>query len=117
MIKEQIEFSYFNEQGTINSNKHPFEGVINNFKRRYQETDSSSVRDELAKYLSNQECPSCNGTRLKIEARNVLVGDLNLHEVCKLPLKKSLEFFNNIKLSGFRAQVASKIIQEIKNRT
>ncbi len=114
--KEQIEFSYFNEQGSINQRKHPFEGIINNFKRRYQETDSSAVRDELAKYLSNQECPSCKGTRLRIEARNVLVGDLNLHEICQFPLKKSLDFFNNIKLVGFRAQVASKIILEIKNR-
>jgi excinuclease ABC subunit A len=114
--KEQIEFSYFNEQGTINKKRHSFEGILNNFKRRYQETDSSAVRDELAKYLSNQECPSCNGTRLRIEARNVLVGDLNLHEICKLPLKKSFKFFNDIELLGFRAQVANKIIQEIKNR-
>ena len=114
--KERIEFSYFNEQGSINHKKHAFEGIINNFKRRYEETDSSTVRDELAKYLSNQECPSCKGTRLRIEARNVLVGNLNLHEICQFPLKKSLEFFINVKLVGFRAQVASKIILEIKNR-
>ena len=91
--KEQIEFSYFNEQGTINKKKHSFEGIINNFKRRYQETDSSTVRDELSKYLSNQECPACKGTRLRVEARNVLVGDFNLHEICKLPLKKTFDFF------------------------
>ena len=114
--KESIKFSYFSERGTVFTKDHPFEGIISNFKRRYEETDSNTVREELAKYLSVQSCPSCNGTRLRLEARNVLVGGHNLHQICEFPLRKAHEFFNALTLNGSKAQVASKIIQEIKNR-
>ena len=114
--KESIKFSYFSERGTVFTKDHPFEGIISNFKRRYEETDSNTVREELAKYLSVQSCPSCNGTRLRLEARNVLVGEHNLHQICEFPLRKAHEFFNALTLNGSKAQVASKIIQEIKNR-
>jgi len=114
--KELIEFSYFSEKGTVVKKSHSFEGILNNFKRRYQETESNTVRDELAKYLNTQTCPSCNGARLRIEACNVLVGDLDLNSVCQLALKKAFNFFNSLDLTGNKEQIASKIIQEIKNR-
>jgi excinuclease ABC subunit A len=114
--KEKIEFNYFVGTGRVQNRKHAFEGVLNNFKRRYEETESNTVRDELAKFLSNQICPSCNGTRLRKEARNVLVGDMNLHHICELPLRKAFDFFNTLNLEGNKAQVANKLVNEIKNR-
>lgn len=114
--KEKIEFNYFVGTGRVQKRKHVFEGVLNNFKRRYEETESNTVRDELAKFLSNQICPSCEGTRLREEARNVLVGDMNLHHICELPLRKAFEFFNTLNLKGNKAQVANKLVNEIKNR-
>ena len=114
--KESIEFSYFSERGTVFKKTHPFEGIINNFKRRYEDTDSNTVRDELSKYLSLQSCPSCNGTRLRLEARNVLISKHNLHEICEFPLRKAHKFFSTLSLAGSKAEVASKIVQEIKNR-
>ncbi len=114
--KQKIEFSYFVGTGTPQKRKHIFEGVLNNFKRRYEETDSNTVRDELAKFLSNQICPSCDGTRLRKEARNVLVDGMNLHHVCELPLRKAFDFFVDLNLTGNKAQVASKLVNEIKNR-
>ena len=114
--KESIEFSYFSERGTVFKKTHPFEGIINNFKRRYEDTDSNTVRDELSKYLSLQSCPSCNGTRLRLEARNVLISKHNLHEICEFPLRKVHKFFSTLSLAGSKAEVASKIVQEIKNR-
>ena len=113
---QKIEFSYFVGTGTIQKRKHNFEGVLNNFKRRYEETESNTVRDELAKFLSNQICPSCEGTRLRKEARNVLVEDMNLHHACELPLRKAFIFFNELNLPGNKAEVASKLVNEIKNR-
>ncbi len=114
--KEKIEFNYFVGTGRIQKKKHAFEGVLNNFKRRYEETESNTVRDELAKFVSNQICSSCNGTRLREEARNVLVGDMNLHHICELPLRKAFDFFNTLILKGNKAQVANKLVNEIKNR-
>ncbi len=114
--KEVIEFSYLSEQGKIYSKSHSFEGIVNNLTRRYQETDSGIVRDEIAKYLNIQTCPSCNGARLRKEARHVLVGDKNINFICELALKKAFDFFENLDFKGARAKVAEKIIQEIKNR-
>ena len=95
---------------------HAFEGIINNFKRRYQETDSNTVRDELAKYLSVQQCRKCSGSRLREEARHVLIENLNIHQICELPLKKAYALVDSLNLRGNKIQIASKIIQEIKNR-
>jgi len=113
---KKIEFRYFSDRGTVFKRMHAFEGILNNFKRRYQETDSNTVRDELAKYLSVQSCPKCSGSRLREEARNVLIEDLNIHQICELPLKKAYDLVDSLNLTGNKIQIASKIIQEIKNR-
>jgi excinuclease ABC subunit A len=114
--KEVINFSYLSEQGKIYSKSHTFEGILNNLTRRYQETDSGIVRDEIAKYLNVHTCPTCEGARLREEARHVLVGDKNINFICELALRKAFDFFENLDLKGAKAKVAEKIIQEIKNR-
>jgi excinuclease ABC subunit A len=113
---EHISFSYLNERGQINKKMHSFEGILNNLKRRYHETDSGTVRDELAKYLNMQTCPSCEGSRLRIEARHVKVGKKNIHEICHTPLKETVHFFESLKLKGAKKTIAEKIIYEITSR-
>jgi excinuclease ABC subunit A len=113
---EQISFSYLNERGQVNKKMHSFEGILNNLKRRYHETDSGTVRDELAKYLNMQTCPSCEGSRLRIEARHVKVGKKNIHEICHTPLKETVHFFESLKLKGAKKTIAEKIIYEITSR-
>ena len=113
---EHINFSYLNERGQINKKMHSFEGILNNLKRRYHETDSGTVRDELAKYLNMQPCPSCEGSRLRIEARHVKVGKKNIHEICNTPLKETVNFFESLKLKGAKKTIAEKIIFEITSR-
>ena len=113
---EQISFSYLNERGQVNKKMHSFEGILNNLKRRYHETDSGTVRDELAKYLNMQTCPSCEGARLRIEARHVKVGKKNIHEICHTPLKETVYFFESLKLKGAKKTIAEKIIYEITSR-
>ena len=114
--KEVINFSYLSEQGKVYSKSHSFEGILNNLTRRYQETDSGIVRDEIAKYLNVHTCPTCKGARLREEARHVLVADKNINFICELALRKAFDFFENLELKGAKAKVAEKIIQEIKNR-
>ncbi|MEQ1598852.1 MAG: excinuclease ABC subunit UvrA [Methylotenera sp.] len=114
--KEQIAFKYLNERGTFFGKTHSFEGILHNLQRRYRESDSSAVREELAKYLNNQACPDCAGTRLRIEARHVKVGNKNIHEVCEVPLKQALTFFETLKLQGAKLAIADKIVTEIQNR-
>lgn len=114
--KDSIAFKYLNERGTFFEKSHPFEGILNNLQRRYHETDSSTVREELAKYLNSQACPDCAGTRLRKEARHVKVGGKNIHEVCESPLKQTLTFFETIELSGQKLAIADKIVKEISNR-
>ncbi len=114
--KEEIAFKYMNERGSFFEKRHSFEGILNNLQRRYHETDSTTVREELAKYLNSQTCPSCAGTRLRTEARHVKVGDKNIHEVCEVPLKQALTFFENIELHGQKLAIADKIVKEISSR-
>jgi excinuclease ABC subunit A len=114
--RESIPFKYLNERGTVFQRSHPFEGILHNLERRYHETDSVMVREELAKYLNSKPCPECNGTRLRIEARYVKVGDSTLHQVCELPLKQALTFFHSLRLSGQKLAIADKIVKEITNR-
>ncbi|MCL2076735.1 MAG: excinuclease ABC subunit UvrA [Betaproteobacteria bacterium] len=114
--RESIAFSYTTERGTCFIRKHPFEGVLRNLERRYRETDSQAMREELARYISNQACPQCDGSRLKKEARHVRVGDKTLHEINRLQLQEALDFFKTLKLSGHKAQVADKILKEILTR-
>jgi excinuclease ABC subunit A len=111
-----IKFKYINDRGDIMERKHPFEGIIPNMERRYKETESNAVREELAKYLSQQHCSSCNGSRLRLEARNVFIGETNLPVVADFSIAEGLAFFENLQLSGQRAQIAEKILKEIKER-
>jgi len=114
--KEPVAFKYLNERGTFFQKSHTFEGILNNLQRRYHETDSTTVREELAKYLNSQTCPDCAGTRLRTEARHVKVGDKNIHEVCEVPLKQALAFFDTLILTGAKLAIADKIVKEISNR-
>jgi len=114
--KETIAFKYLNERGSSFQKSHTFEGILNNLQRRYHETDSSTVREELAKYLNSQACPDCSGTRLRREARHVKVGGRNIHEVCEIPLKQALTFFETLTLTGQKLAIADKIVKEISSR-
>ncbi|OQA34324.1 MAG: UvrABC system protein A [Betaproteobacteria bacterium ADurb.Bin341] len=114
--REVIRFRYLNEKGTRFDRDHSFEGIIPNLERRYRETDSAMVREELAKFISNTTCPVCQGTRLRTEARNVRVGDMTLHDINRLPLGEARRYFQNLQMSGHKAQVAEKILQEITAR-
>lgn len=114
--KEVIAFNYLNERGKVMQKDHAFEGIIPNLERRYKETDSQAVREELAKYISGSVCPSCDGSRLRREARHVHIGDKTLHEISRMPLGKARDYFLVLKLQGHKAQVADKILQEITSR-
>ena len=114
--KEEIEFQYMNDRGDVVIRKHPFEGILNNMARRYKETESMSVREELAKNISNRPCADCGGSRLRPEARNVYIGNINLPQISEKSIGESLEFFQGITLTGQKAQIAEKILKEIKER-
>jgi len=113
---EVIAFKYLGERGGMQSRKHPFEGIVNNFERRYRETDSMAVREELAKYLNHKPCPVCEGTRLRLEARHVRVGDKSIYELSRMPLKQTLPFFQQLRLVGAKQAIAERIIKEISAR-
>jgi len=114
--KEQIKFKYLSEKGTRFERSHVFEGIINSMERRYRETDSLSVREDLAKYLNNKPCPDCHGQRLRREARHVFIGGQSIAAVSGLPLADCRDFFNALTLSGQKAQVAEKILKELTAR-
>ncbi len=114
--RTEIEFKYINDRGDIRLKKHPFEGILHNLERRYRDTESNSVREELAKYISNRPCSSCDGTRLKIEARNVFINDTALPTIVELSIADALTFFQELKLEGQRAQIAEKVMKEINDR-
>jgi len=114
--EEQIEFRYLNGQGGTTRRRHRFEGIIPNLERRYQETESITVREELAKYLSNRPCPECAGTRLNRAARNVHVNGMSLSHVTRLSVGAALALFSELKLEGWRGAVAEKIVKEIADR-
>ncbi|HVY04400.1 MAG TPA: excinuclease ABC subunit UvrA [Burkholderiales bacterium] len=114
--REKVRFHYVGERGNKYQREHAFEGILPNLERRYRETDSVAVREELAKYLANQPCPECNGTRLRREARNVFVGGRPIFEVSALPLRSGLKFFAELSLAGTKLAIAEKIVHEIANR-
>jgi excinuclease ABC subunit A len=114
--REKVRFVYVAERGNKQVREHPFEGVLPNLERRYRETDSVVVREELAKYLNAQPCPECAGTRLRREARHVKVADKAIYEVSKLPLSNAIEFFRALELPGVKQAIADKIVREILNR-
>jgi len=112
----RIDFSYANDRGDIIRRRHRFEGVIPNMDRRYHESDSNMVRENLQKYLRVTDCPKCGGTRLRQESRNVFLGNTNLPEITHGSIEETLELFNTLKLTGQRATIADKILKEIKAR-
>ena len=114
--EEQINFTYFTEAGGRSQRKHRFEGVVPNLQRRYRETESAAVREELAKYISQRPCPECNGARLNRAARHVFVADRPLSDIVTLPIGEALAFFQHLHLPGWRGEIASKIVKEISER-
>ena len=114
--KQDIEFKYVNDRGDTSIRRHPFEGVLPNMERRYKETESNAVREELAKYISNRACTSCKGTRLREESRHVYLEDTTLPEISALSIGKASDFFSTLNLSGQRAKIADKILKEINER-
>ncbi|HVK55167.1 MAG TPA: excinuclease ABC subunit UvrA, partial [Burkholderiales bacterium] len=114
--KESVAFQYPAEKGRTVLREHPFEGIVHNLERRYRETDSVMVREELAKFLNNKSCPECQGTRLRLEARHIKVADKAIFEVSALPLKDAQNLFENLTLSGQKQAIAEKIVKEIASR-
>lgn len=114
--KQEIEFKYMNDRGDVVIRKHPFEGILNNMDRRYRETESNAVREELAKYLNSQHCPDCNGSRLRLEARNVFIADTPLPDIAEYAIADALAFFQGLELTGQKAQIAEKILKEVCDR-
>ena len=114
--KEKIQFSYYTDSGKKFQDTHTFEGIIPNLTRRYKETDSQTVREELAKYLNAQVCPECQGTRLCQSARHIQVAGQAIYQISALPLKKAQHFFDHIELSGQKKSIADRIIKEISSR-
>ncbi|HBC56587.1 MAG TPA: excinuclease ABC subunit UvrA [Gammaproteobacteria bacterium] len=113
---EVIEFRYLSDNGREMRRSYPFEGVIPNMERRYRETDSTSIREDLAKYMVRKACPDCQGTRLKESARHVFVGEHTLSEITALTIRQAQDFFQNLTLSGWRREIADKIVNEVNER-
>jgi excinuclease ABC subunit A len=114
--KQSIAFKYTNDRGDLVTRNHPFEGILNNMNRRYKETESNSVRDELSKFINKQPCTSCGGSRLREEARNVFIGDINLPALTTWSIGETTDYFNNVTFEGQRAQIADKILKEVCDR-
>ncbi|HEY8023720.1 MAG TPA: excinuclease ABC subunit UvrA, partial [Burkholderiaceae bacterium] len=118
--KQTIPFTYINERGRAVVREHTFEGVVNNLQRRYRETDSMAVKEELAKFINKKQCPSCEGNRLRIEARFVKVGvgaqERAIYEVAATPLRETLRFFETLKLTGAKREISDRIVKEIVSR-
>jgi excinuclease ABC subunit A len=113
---DEIEFHYKSPRGMHVKRTHRFEGILPNLQRRYRETDSGMVREELAKYLSVQPCPACDGSRLNEAARNVFISDRSIPEITSMSVSHALDFFDNLKLEGWRGEIAAKIFKEIRDR-
>jgi excinuclease ABC subunit A len=114
--KDVIEFRYLNERKGVKVKHHPFEGVLRNMERRYRETESNVVREELARYLSTHPCPECEGTRLNRSARHVFVEERTLPDITMLPVGDASNFFAQLELPGKRGAIAEKIVKEIRER-
>ncbi|WP_353497099.1 excinuclease ABC subunit UvrA [Vibrio sp. CB1-14] len=114
--RTEIEFNYVNDRGDIRVKRHPFEGILNTLERRYRDTESNSVREDLAKYISTKSCGTCGGTRLREEARNVFVDDTTLPEIVEMSISEAMDFFKSLQLEGQRAQIAEKVMKEINDR-
>lgn len=118
--KNTVPFAYVNERGRTVIREHTFEGVVNNLQRRYRETDSMAVKEELAKFINEKECPTCNGARLRTEARYVKIGNGEqqraIYEVAKTPLRDCLKYFDSLQLTGAKKDIAERVIKEIVAR-
>ncbi|MDO6678614.1 MULTISPECIES: excinuclease ABC subunit UvrA [unclassified Shewanella] len=114
--KQNIAFKYINDRGDVVIRNHPFEGILNNMDRRYRETESNSVREELSKFINTQSCKSCDGSRLREEARNVFIGELNLPQLTQWSIGEAMSYFTEIKFEGQKAQIAEKILKEVGDR-
>ncbi len=114
--EETIEFNYLRHKGKGVTRHHSWEGIIPNMERRYRETESNSVREELAKYINSQTCPDCSGSRLRLEARNVFINDTTINQIVERSIGDALSFFENLSLTGNRAEIAEKIVKEIHDR-
>ena len=114
--KEVIDFHYVNDRGDTITRSYPFEGILPNMERRFRETESSHVREDLSKYLSTQPCPDCGGARLRRDARHVLIKGLNLPSITAMTVAESADYFDRLKLSGKRAKIAEKILKELQSR-
>ncbi len=114
--RKKIDFTYIGQKGQTFQRTHVFEGVVHNMERRYKDTDSNAVREELTKYMSREQCPDCKGARLNESARNVFISDKNLSEITALSIGATYEFFEQLKLSGKEGKIADKIVREIKLR-
>ncbi|MDA9050010.1 excinuclease ABC subunit UvrA [Pseudomonadales bacterium] len=113
---EMIQFRYVNDKGDTYTRAHPFEGIVPNMERRYRDTESGLVRENLAKFMSTQQCPSCAGTRLNPDARSVTINGRSLSEITHWSIKETLDYFSTLALQGQRQQIAEKILQEISAR-
>jgi excinuclease ABC subunit A len=113
---KEIEFNYINDRGDVYRRKHTFEGVLNNMERRYRDTESNSVREDLVRFLSTQPCPDCEGTRLRTEARHVFIDNRNLPSITELPIAEALGYYQKLKFSGRKAGIADKILKELRER-
>ena len=114
--EESIEFRYFDGRGGTQRRRHPFEGILPNLERRYRETESQTVREELAKYIGTKPCPDCEGTRLNRAARHVFVDGKALPEISRLAVGKALAFFKGLRLEGWRGEIAAKVVKEVGDR-
>ena len=114
--EEEIALTYIGESGRRVQRRHPFEGILPNLERRYRETESAAVREELAKYISERPCPDCGGARLNRQARNVFVADRPLHALSALAIGDALAFFTQLSLPGWRGEIAARIVKEIRER-
>ena len=114
--KQEIAFAYVNDRGDVFQRTHPFEGIIPNMERRYRDTESSSVREELARFLSNHPCPDCEGTRLRQDARHVFVDERTLPSITSMPVGEAELYFEQLKLEGRKGEIANKIMKELRAR-
>ncbi|MET4000305.1 excinuclease ABC subunit UvrA [Marinobacterium sp. MBR-109] len=113
---DNVDFHYRNDRGERVKKAHPFEGVINNLERRYRETESESVREDLARYLNMHACPSCHGSRLRADARHVFIDQRTLPDLVRLPIGQAKDYFEQLKLGGKQGEIADKILKEIRER-
>lgn len=114
--KDVVDFHYVNDRGDTYIRSHPFEGILPNMERRFRETESNMVREELSKYLSSQSCPSCQGTRLRKDARHVLIDNHNLPAITEMTVATASTYFSKLKLKGKRAKIAEKVLKELQAR-